>query len=95
MVRHALIAEIRRALAGAGDPERARAQQAYMKSAMPFHGISSPTLRARLRPILAAPAHRITDRTEWDATVRELWDSATHREERYAAIALAAFVLAR
>lgn len=89
MVRHALIAEIRRALAGAGDPERARAQQAYMKSAMPFHGISSPTLRALLRPILADPAHRITDRTEWEATVRELWDSATHREERYAAIALA------
>jgi 3-methyladenine DNA glycosylase AlkD len=88
MVRHELVTEIREVLAAAGDPERARAQQAYMKSAMPFRGIGSPALKAVLRPVLADPAYRIADREEWEATVRELWDGATHREERYAAITL-------
>lgn len=75
-------------LAAVGDPERARAQQAYMKSSMPFHGIGSPALKALLRPILADPAYRMASREEWEATVRELWDDAAHREERYAALAL-------
>ncbi len=75
-------------LAAVGDPERARAQQAYMKSTLPFRGIGSPALKALLRPILADPAHRMASREEWEATVRELWDGATHREERYAALAL-------
>lgn len=88
VARHELVTEIREVLAAAGDPERARAQQAYMKSAMPFRGIGSPALKAVLRPVLADPAYRITDREEWEATVRELWDGATHREERYAAITL-------
>jgi 3-methyladenine DNA glycosylase AlkD len=88
VVRHDLIAEIRRTLEDAGDPERARTQQAYMRSVMPFHGISAPALRGLLRPLLADPAYRIAERSEWEATVRELWDTATHREERYAAIAL-------
>ena len=88
VARHDLVAEIRRRLAAAGNPERARAQQAYMKSAMPFHGISAPELRVLLRPVLDDPAYRIEGRREWEATVRELWDGATHREEWYAAIAL-------
>ena len=85
-----MVSAIRTALAAAGDPERARAQQAYMKSDMPFHGISSPDLKSLLRPLLADPAHRMRSREEWEATVRELWDDATHREERYAALALTA-----
>lgn len=88
VVRHDLVAEVRRTLAAAGDPERARAQQAYMKSAMPCHGLGAPEFRALLRPLLADPAYRMGTREEWEATVRELWDGATHREERYAAIAL-------
>ena len=88
MARHDLVTEIREVLAAAGDPERARAQQAYMKSAMPFHGIGAPALKALLRPLLADPAYRMGSREEWEATVRELWDGATHREERYAALAL-------
>jgi 3-methyladenine DNA glycosylase AlkD len=88
VARHDLVSAIRIALEAAGDPERARAQQAYMKSSMPFHGISSPALKALLRPVLTDPAYRITDRAEWEATVRELWDHAAYREERYAAIAL-------
>lgn len=88
VVRHDLVTEIRQVLAAVGDPERARAQQAYMKSTLPFRGIGSPALKALLRPILADPAHRMASREEWEATVRELWDHATHREERYAALAL-------
>jgi 3-methyladenine DNA glycosylase AlkD len=88
VARHDLVTEIRGVLAAAGDPERARAQQAYLKSAMLLHGIGSPALKALLRPILADPAHRMRSRQEWEDTVRELWDGATHREERYAALAL-------
>ena len=87
-VTSALVEAIRAALASAGDPERARAQQAYMKCAMPFRGITSPELKALLRPVLADPALRIDDRAAWEAAVRELWDGATHREDRYAATAL-------
>ena len=83
-----LVEAIRAALAASADPERARAQQAYMKSAMPFRGITSPGLKALLRPLLADPALRIGDRVAWESAVRELWDGATHREERYAATAL-------
>jgi 3-methyladenine DNA glycosylase AlkD len=87
-VTHPVVRAIRDAVEGAGDPQRAVAQQAYMKSAMPYRGISSPELRALLRPVLADPTLRPADRGDWEAAVRELWDGATHREERYAAIAL-------
>ena len=70
------------------DPERAVGQQAYMKSALPYLGLTSPVLRTALRPVLADPAYRIGSREEWEATVRRLWDGATHREEWYAALAL-------
>ena len=83
-----VVTAIREALAGAGDPERAAGQQAYMKSSMPFHGLTSPELRALLRPLLADAAYRLPDRAGWEAALRDLWDHATHREERYAAIAL-------
>ena len=82
-----IIEQLRAALATAGDPERALAQQAYMKSAMPYRGITSPELKRLLRPLLAAYAP--ADRQQWETDVRDLWDGATHREERYAAIALA------
>jgi 3-methyladenine DNA glycosylase AlkD len=60
-----------------------------MKSAMPFRGITSPRLKATLRPLLADPAYLLTGRDEWEATVRGLWDGARFREERYAALAIA------
>ena len=43
-----LVDAIRDALAAGGDPERAAAQQRYMKSAMPYRGHTSPALRALL-----------------------------------------------
>lgn len=82
-----LVEQIRSSLAAAGDRERAAGQQAYMKSAMPFHGVTSPELKRIVNPLLRA--HAPADRAIWEGTVRELWDGATHREERYAALALA------
>ncbi|MEJ7832067.1 MAG: DNA alkylation repair protein [Nocardioides sp.] len=82
-----LVAAIRGVLADAGDPERAASQQAYMKSEMPYRGISSPELRRLLAPLLGD--YRPTSRRQHETTVRTLWDSATHREEWYAAIAVA------
>jgi 3-methyladenine DNA glycosylase AlkD len=82
-----LIEAIRRALTGAGDPEVAAKQQAYMKSSMPYFGLPAPRLKAALRPLLQE--WRPVDEELWAGTVRVLWDEATHREEWYAAIALA------
>ena len=82
----AFIGAVRAVLAAAGDPERARQQQAYMKSSMPYYGLTAPELRTLLRPLLLE--HRFEDRATWEATVRRIWDEAGHREERYAALAL-------
>lgn len=78
--------EVRRALFDRADPSRAPAMQAYMKSAMPFLGISAPARAAALRPVLSA--HRLPDAAALEDVVRRLWDEAVHREERYAAIAV-------
>ena len=90
-----LVGAIRSALASAGDPVRAAGQQAYMKSSMPYRGLTSAELRALLRPLLADPALAPASRQAWEADVRELWDAATHREERYAALALTGHRVAR
>ena len=59
-----------------------------MKSEMPYRGITSPELRALLRPLFADAALAPSSRDAWEADVRALWDHAAYREERYAAIAL-------
>jgi 3-methyladenine DNA glycosylase AlkD len=68
------------------DPGRAPAMQAYMKSAMPFYGVAAPVARQVFAAVLRE--HPLPDRATWEATVRGLWDGATHREERYGALAL-------
>ena len=82
-----LVEAVRAALADAADPARAPAQQAYMKSALPFRGITAPRLA---RPCARSSPTRRTgsEPREWEATVRALWDGASYREERYAALAL-------
>lgn len=77
---------VRQALAEAGEPDRARWAQAYMKSTMPFRGVPVPQVRQLTRRLLVA--HPVQDRREWDEAVLQLWDGAAYREERYAAIAL-------
>jgi len=81
-----LVAEVRRRLAAAADPAKAPAMQAYMRSAMPFRGVTAVPLRTLLREVLAADPLESVE--AWRAAVLELWDGAEFREERYAAIAL-------
>lgn len=78
---------VREVLASAADPDKAGPMQAYMKSAMPYRGVPAPVLRAAVRPVLAA--HPLADEEIWHDTILELWDGASFREERYAALELA------
>ena len=74
-----LIESVRAALRSDADPVRAVGQQRYMKSAMPFLGLTSPGRRAAVRPLLADPALRLGTRGEWEEVVRRLWDEAEFR----------------
>jgi 3-methyladenine DNA glycosylase AlkD len=87
--QHELVDAVMATLAGLGDPERATGQQRYMRSALPYVGLTSPQLKAALAPLLRDPALAMASRQQWEATIRALWDGATHREHWYAAIALA------
>ena len=78
---------VRRRIAELADPVKAPRMQAYMKSAMPYRGVSSVPLRRLLADVY--DGHPLPDRDSWEAAVRELWDAAAYREERYAAMALA------
>jgi 3-methyladenine DNA glycosylase AlkD len=60
--------------------------QAYMKSAMPYRGVSSPELKRIWRRLFAE--HRLASADEWTQVALTLWRGAAFREERYAAIAL-------
>ncbi len=84
-----LVETVRETLATHAEPERAVGQQRYMKSHLPYRGLTAPQLRAVLRPLLAEPGLRMSSAAEWEATIRALWDEAAYREEWYAAIALA------
>lgn len=89
-----IVAAVRSGLAPHARAANAVAQQRYMKSAMPYRGITSPDLKQILRGIFAAgplPASR----AEWERAVLALYDGASFREERYAALALAAHRSAR
>ncbi len=86
LVDRDLVAAVRRELAGRGDPVRAPQMQRYMKSALPYYGVPMPELRRLTRALYAA--HPLTDHARWEATTRALFDEATHREERYAALML-------
>jgi len=83
-----LTTQVREALDAVAEPARARAMQAYMKSAMPYFGISTVPRRAALKSVFAGIDW--PDSAAWQADVLALWRGATHREERYAAIELAA-----
>jgi 3-methyladenine DNA glycosylase AlkD len=85
---HALVDAVRAALAAAADPVAAEPMQRYMKSAMPYYGVRLPEVRRLGRAVFTA--RRLPDRSTWEATVRAMFDGATHREERYAALALVA-----
>jgi 3-methyladenine DNA glycosylase AlkD len=83
---HPLIQTIRTALAESADPVKAPQMQAYMKSAMPYRGVSAPVLRRLCRQTFAA--HPLDSAGEWQRVVLTLWREASFREERYAAVLL-------
>ena len=58
-----------------------------MKSTMPYYGVASPEQRRIFRSVFAAI--RFDTFEDWRDAVLGLWRGARHREERYAAIALA------
>ena len=82
-----LAADVRHELSAVADPSRAPAMQAYMKSTMPFYGVPAPAQRKVFTACFAR--HPLLDRASFETAVLLLWDDATHREERYAAVALA------
>lgn len=84
---HALIRALRLALRARADPEKAGPMQAYMKSSMPYLGVPVPEMRAACRAVFAE--HPLATADEWRRAMLDLWRSAAHREERYAAIELA------
>lgn len=57
-----------------------------MKSAMPFLGVRLPDARTITRALVKSQPP--VDLDSLEASVLELWDNATHREERYAAAEL-------
>jgi 3-methyladenine DNA glycosylase AlkD len=61
--------------------------QKYMKSTMPYHGVMSPEAKVINKEVFDDLA--FTDANDWNQTVRSIWDHATHREERYAALYVA------
>jgi 3-methyladenine DNA glycosylase AlkD len=81
-----LLQELRKALREAADPARAPGMQAYMKSAMPYHGIPTPLLRKVCK--MAFAEAQFASQSDWQTQVLEIWRNARFREERYAAVAL-------
>jgi 3-methyladenine DNA glycosylase AlkD len=81
-----LAAEVRARFAAHADPALAAPMQAYMKSALPFHGIPAP-LRRRLTAEAVA-AHPCADTPALAQAMEALWRDARFREERYAAVEL-------
>jgi len=67
--------------------------KAYMKSAMPYLGVSAVPLRKVCRDVFTGLNWRHS--TAWQADVLALWRGAGYREERYAAIELTGVRAAR
>ena len=88
-----LATRLRLALREAADPARAPAMQAYMKSAMPYLGVSAVPLRRVCKDLfrdLSWP-----DSAAWQRDVLAIWRGAEFREERYGAIELTGVRAAR
>jgi 3-methyladenine DNA glycosylase AlkD len=86
-LKQLLLAKLRKALRRAADPQKAPAMQAYMKSVMPYHGVSAPLLRQVCKATFAD--EQFASASQWQRHVLELWRNARFREERYAALNLA------
>lgn len=81
-----LLGAIKKELALRADPERAAAQQAYMKSALPFYGVRVPQVRRLVHRLCSE--HPLSNYATWKNTVEVLYLDARYREERYAALGI-------
>lgn len=88
-----LLEQLRAELRQAAEPARAAGMQAYMKSAMPYHGVPAAAMRATCRRVFAEL--HFDSAAGWRAAVLGVWRGAQFREERYAAIELTEHRLAR
>jgi 3-methyladenine DNA glycosylase AlkD len=88
-----LLLRVRGALRRVASARRAAGAQNYMKSVMPYHGVSTPLLRATSKRIFADL--ELPTRDVWRDHVLSLWRGAEFREERYVAIELTGHKLAR
>jgi 3-methyladenine DNA glycosylase AlkD len=88
-----LASSLRVALVEAADPARAPGMQAYMKSAMPYLGVSSVPLKRLCKAQFENLAWPSTE--AWQRDVLAIWRNAEFREERYAAIELTGVKAAR
>lgn len=77
-----LLAQLR----SVAEPTRAPAMQAYMKSEMPYLGVSAVPLRQVCKAVFAGLTWR--DSAAWQADVLAIWRQAEYREQRHAAIEL-------
>lgn len=84
-----IAAAIGRRLKKAAHPDKAGAMQAYAKSSMPYFGVQAPALRQICDGVFSS--HPLTTAAAWRLAIAHLWDTAAHKELRYAAIELAAY----
>ena len=84
---------LRAKLSEVAEPERAPGMQAYMKSAMPYLGVSTVPMRQVCKSVFAGLAW--PDAAAWREDVLAIWRGAHFREERYAAIELTGIRAAR
>lgn len=75
------------------DVTKAPGMQAYMKSEMPYLGVTAPLMRAACKKVFAGLT--IASDAEFQETTLGLWRGARFREERYAAIELTGHKCAR
>ncbi|MDR6636407.1 DNA alkylation repair protein [Paenarthrobacter nitroguajacolicus] len=93
MTTRDLVQSIRSSIRSAGDPERARGAQAYMKSDMPSWGVRVPEVRKIVKAAVREFPPSSPD--ELRVAVHDLWRHAEAREERYAAIDLTGLKMAK
>ena len=88
-----LLEAVRAGLHAVAEPARAPGMQAYMKSEMPYHGVTAAPCRAVFKQMFADLDLELG--RLWRELVLELWRGPEFREERYAAMALAGDARAR
>ena len=88
-----LLEQLRAELIQVAEPSRAPGMQAYMKSALPYHGVSAAVMRKVCQQVFAGL--HFESAAHFRAAVLALWHAAQFREERHAAIELTELRLAR